>query len=414
MPRQGLQIGQNNISTSTAKDRGKTPGKRGHTWNLQWFANVDGQTRRHSTTVTNATRADCYARAQRSFEELMRQARLPGDGTWSQQSRMGEFVDRVCIPEVEQNDYARPLRPNSIARYRRCLELYASQARRMPIASATIPDSLQRHFKAIASTCGNATAKQAAKVVAKYVMDVLVRKRVIEHNPLRPLTIEVTVRESQDAPRKKPQGGQALLPEDRRRVVDYLLEADPAQPARKRWSAETMTAKRACVIDMALLQATCGLRIGEVRQLTRRHVCDEGGRLTITVTEDISKTHRGRTIPVLDDRVAERMRRRVRDAQAAKSGLIFPRPTTDSMWDASGAQKASRELYDELARSLDLPLLKEVSTHVWRTTLNSEWADLGVSAERRAAYFGHSPEMNRQSYTDLVDLSELERQVRGQ
>ena len=58
-------------------------------------------------------------------------------------------------------------------------------------------------------------------------------------------------------------------------------------------------------------------------------------------------------------------------------------------------------------------LLLTARSHVWRTTLNSEWADLGVSAERRAAYFGHSPEINRQAYTDLVDLEELANTVEG-
>lgn len=413
MPRKGLQIGQNNISTSTAKDHGKTPGKRGHTWSLQWFANTDGQTRRHMTKVTNATRADCYAKASQHFAKLMEEARLPGDGVWTQQKHMGEFIKQVCIPELEANEYARPLRPRSIDSYKRCLNHYVEQTKRMPISTAIVPDTLQTCFKAIAKSSGNPTAKQCAKVVSKYVMDVLVRKRIIEHNPLRPRTFEVTVREDSEAPRKKPAGKQALLPEDRRRVVDYLLNLDPAQLSCKRWSAEVMTAKRACVIDMALLQATCGLRIGEARQLTHRHLHDTGDRITITVTEDISKTHRGRVIPVLDERVAERMRERLRAAERSKSGLIFPRPYSGTMWDASGANKACRKFYDELSDTLEIPLLKEVLTHVWRTTLNSEWSDYGVSDERRSAYFGHSPEMNRQRYTDLVDLSVLEEQVKS-
>lgn len=413
MPRKGLQIGQNNISQSTAHDHGKTPGRRGHTWSLQWYANVDGTARRHMTKVTDATRADLYAAAHKRFEELVELAELPGDGAWTKFSNMGEFVRRACIPEVEENDYSRQLRPATVARYRRCLELYAAQTKGTAIADAIIPDALQRGFKAIARQCGNPTARQAAKVVSKYVMDVLVRKRVIDHNPLRPRTFEVTVRETGEAPRKKAEGGRALLPEERRRAVDYLLALDPASPARKRWSAEVMTAKRSCVIDMTLLQATCGLRIGEVRQLTRDDVADVRGRLTVTVTESVSKTHRARTIPVMDRRVATRVRRRLRAARKTESGLIFPRPSSDTPWDPRGAQKAVRALYDEMADALGIPLLREVSTHVWRATLNSEWSDLGVSAERRAAYFGHSPEVNRQSYTDLVDLSELEARVSG-
>ena len=89
-----------------------------------------------------------------------------------------------------------------------------------------------------------------------------------------------------------------------------------------------------------------------------------------------------------------------------------PRPVW-SVWDSSNAQKAVSGFYKELAKELDIPLLLTARSHVWRTTLNSEWADLGVSAERRAAYFGHSPEINRQAYTDLVDLEELANTVEG-
>ena len=413
MPRKGLQPGQNNIANSTAHDHGKTPGKRGHTWSLQWFANVDGTTKRHMTKVTDATRADVYAAANRRFEELVELAKLPGDGTWTRFKRIDEFVRKVCALAVETNDYARPLRPNSQSRYLRCLELYAMQARGLSINDAVIPDTLERCFKGIATSSGNPTAKQSAKVVSKYVMDVLVRKRVIEHNPLRPLTIEVTVRENKAAKSNKPAGGQALLPEERRRVVDYLLGLDPTTPARKRWSAEIMTAKRATLVDMTLLQAVTGLRVGEVRSLRRADVTDTGDRLTVTVTADVSKTHRGRTVPVLDLRVANRLRDRLNRLSEAPSALLFPSPASGGPLDRSNIQKAIRRFYDELADALDIGLLHDVSSHVWRATLNSEWADLGVSPERRGAYFGHSVEVNQESYTDLVDLSELEARVAG-
>lgn len=413
MPRRGLQVGENNIASSTAKDHGKTPGKRGHTWSLQWFANTGDGSKRHFTKVTNATKADCYAAANRRFRDLMEQAHLPGDGTWTQRKRMRDFVEQVCIPEIEANEYAKALRPNTIARYKCCLKHYAKQVKRMDIADAIIPDNLQKCFKAIAMSSGNPTAEQTAKVASKYVMDVLVRKRVIEHNPLRPRTIEVTVREKSEKPAVD--GNKALLPEQRRRVVEYLLELDPAQPHRKRWSSDVMTAKRSCLIDWTLLQATTGLRIAEARQLTANDVTDTGNRLTVTVTEDVSKTHRGRTVPVMDERVADRMRDRLRAAESRKSGLLFPRPSTDTAWDSKGAQNACRSFYSELADALDIPMLKEpgVLTHVWRATLNSEWADLGVSVERRSAYFGQSSEVNRAYYTDLVDLSVLEEQVKG-
>lgn len=412
MPRRGLQPGENNIANSTAKDHGKTPNKRGHTWSLQWYANINGVTKRHFTKVVDANKAEVYAAAVRRFNELMAMSALPGDGNWDKHKNMSAFVTTVCIPEVEANDYAKPLRPNSIIRYKYVLKLYAEQTKQLSIEEAVVPDTLQTCFKNIARNVGNATARQAAKVVSKYVMDILVRKQIISHNPLRPLTIEVTVRETNNSSYSKPKDGLMLLPNERQKVVDYLLEMDPAAPARKRWSSEVMTAKCACLIDMTLLQASTGLRISEVRHLTCNDVKDVNGRLTVTVTEEVSKTHRARTVPVFDKRVADRIRTRSRSASKTSSGLIFPRPSTDTMWCRRSAQKGLRSLYDKLADELGIPVLREVSTHVWRRTLNSEWADLGVSDARRAAYFGHSEEMNRSAYTDFLDLDELEVQVK--
>ena len=82
------------------------------------------------------------------------------------------------------------------------------------------------------------------------------------------------------------------------------------------------------------------------------------------------------------------------------------------MWDSSNAQKAVRALYDELADDLGIPLLRNVASHVWRATLNSEWRDRGGPAEVRSAYFGHSVEVNRQYYTADIDLSVLAGMVR--
>ena len=81
-------------------------------------------------------------------------------------------------------------------------------------------------------------------------------------------------------------------------------------------------------------------------------------------------------------------------------------------WDLNNAEHAIKKLYHELADALDIPLLNEVSTHVWRATLNTEWLNKGVPEIQRAAYFGHSPEVNRSYYTDLTDISPLVEMLR--
>lgn len=91
--------------------------------------------------------------------------------------------------------------------------------------------------------------------------------------------------------------------------------------------------------------------------------------------------------------------------------FVYKPAAPGKMWDASNAQKAIRALYDELADTLDIPLLCEVSSHVWRATLNTEWRDKGVLPELRAAYFGHTTETNERYYTAGVNLASLAAQV---
>lgn len=428
MPRRRLESGQDNIASTnpnktertveyTLKNGTVRTSKRVE-WTMQWYINIDGTVTKHFTRHKGGTANDCRQQAREHADKLRKLAKLPGDGRWTLYSAMDEFVETVCAPAVSDNDYDRPLRPKTQARYLRCLKLFRAQIGATRIIDAVVPAKLSETFKAIATAHGNPSAKQAAKVVSKYVMDVAVAKQVISHNPLRPLTISVTVAENKVRPHRgdhKPKGGQALSPAERARVVDYLLALDPTSPARKRWTAEQQTAKRACLIDITLTQATCGLRIAETRRLTRADVSEHDGLMWLTVTEEVSKTHRGREVPVIDERVAERLRGRLAHiVRPAASAPVFPAPVTGKVWERGNCQKAVRAFYDELADTLGIPQLHDVATHTWRATLNSEWADLGISAERRAAYFGHSVEVNRARYTDLTDVSEIARVLRSQ
>ena len=111
-------------------------------------------------------------------------------------------------------------------------------------------------------------------------------------------------------------------------------------------------------------------------------------------------------MPVLDVRVAERLRERVERRQEGE--LVFPAPAVPgSKWDQSNAQKAVKKLLGEVADACSIPLLHEVSSHVWRTTLNTRAMNAGIPAEVRAAYFGHDAEINKAAYTDVRDTSGL-------
>lgn len=209
----------------------------------------------------------------------------------------------------------------------------------------------------------------------------------------------------------KAPGGQALTPEERGRVLEYLLAIDPNDvnpPKRGHYTVEDVRNLRRAVVEITLLQAVTGLRINEARLLSRANVEDKDGLLSVTVTAEVSKTHRGRTIPILDERVAERMRARLERAGAEPGALLFPAPAAPgSAWDINNAQHAIKKLYHELADALDIPLLDKVLTHVWRATLNTEWMQKGVPDLIRSAYFGHSPEVNRSYYTDTTNVSVL-------
>lgn len=417
MPRIALKPGENSIANAKPKrvdpeTREVLKVQKGKgCWTLQWYANIAGETKRHFTKVDPGTKTSCRAAAYRRFQELLDEARLPGDGDWTYKSSMADFVTIVAIPTIEANEYEKALAPRSIDAYRRCLRRYAEQVGRMTIGNAVIPANIQRHLKGIALTSGNSTASQCRKVLSAYVFDLMALRRIIEYNPLKVMKIEAMVNADTDDDGEEPV--RTLTPDERRCVVKHLLSLDPTMPPRKRWTAEQMTAKRSTLIDMTLLQATVGLRVSECRMLRASWIGDDGhGHLTVTVPAKYSKTRKGRTVPVLIDDVAERVRRR---AQGPSDALLFPSPVAGTVWDSGNAGRALRAFYNELANELDIPVLREpgVLTHVWRRTLNSEWADYEVSEERRSAYFGHSPEVNRASYTDLVDLADLVSKVEG-
>ena len=109
-------------------------------------------------------------------------------------------------------------------------------------------------------------------------------------------------------------------------------------------------------------------------------------------------------MPVLDDRVSAHLSARKQETGGL---LVVGAPAKpSSVWEASNAQKAVKRLYSELSEECDAPLLSEVSSHVWRATLNTLY--LGVIPDViRAAYFGHDEEINRSAYTDVTDTSPL-------
>lgn len=370
---------------------------------LQWrFCHLDGTVKKYTTKSKHGTKGEVRRRAKMKAEEL----RLNHDqnGPWKSTSKMDDYIVREAIPDIENNEN---LRPRTKESYIRVLRLFAKEVRGKKIAQVVRPRPLEKVLVAIAKEHGTTTANQTRKTVSRYVIRNLIRDEVVSTNPLRDYTPELP----QHKAIEKPEGGQALSEEDHNRVLDYLLTLDPKdikKPARGKYTYDDMVAKRSLLIDVTLTQAATGMRIGEIRTLLRKYVDEGADPLTIEIPQSVSKTHRGRVIPVLDGRVEERFRKRLDFIDPSPDAFVFAAPVTvNKEWDASNAQKALKRFYGELADALDIPLLKNVATHVWRTTLNMEWLKDGVPAIIRAAYFGHSEDVNEQYYTDLTDIAPL-------
>jgi integrase len=277
------------------------------------------------------------------------------------------------------------------------------------ISSGTRLRSLEACLQEIAVLHGAGSATQARTVLSKYVLQQLNRDEVIHGNPLSGMSIDLT---SNAKPIAVERGGKALTRRQYHAVLDYLLGLDPAEgqvkPSRGRWALDDRVAKRRNAIDLTLLQAATGLRVSEANSVTwARHIeTDDEGTLHVTVTEDISKTHRERRVPVLDPRVAERLLTRQNASVSQVAHVIGSPSDTMIPWDRRNCSKEIAALYVELAEALDIGLLDTSRTHVWRATLNSLLLDT-VPEVIRAAFFGHDAAVNRASYTDLRDTSSM-------
>ena len=210
----------------------------------------------------------------------------------------------------------------------------------------------------------------------------------------------------------KPDGGRGLTESEWKQALDWLLSddwrsiLDEDTPIRGKYSRQQLANVRRSIVEMTALQAATGLRIGEARALTWnevRHDCS-----TVEVTDEASKTHRGRIVPVLEPRVVSMLLCR---REACKGqGLVFPSPAADDPWhewDKSNCSKAVRSLYKEMAKACDIELLQTTRSHVWRTTLHTVARNKGIPIELRAALFGHDPETAKRYYTDTNDISSV-------
>ncbi len=399
--RPATKPGHYRINERSVKD---APGRPG-CLRLQWRVCLwDGTIEKHETVMKTTRKEEVVDRAVETATKLL--GGRTADDELDADSMLADYIARYAIPGLTDTD----LKPRTVERFEHELKLFAEAVGGRSIRAACRGSALRAALHRIEAKHGTATAKQTLKVVSKYVMAELVSDDIIKRNPLARTEFNPRFRGDVVAA-KKPQGGQALTAEERERIIAYLLARDPERedPRRGRYTKGVRTALQREVADVTLLQSVTGLRIGEACSLTHADVSDEGGRLTLTVRKEKSKTKKGRSLRVYDDRVAERIRERIAGQPQKPLTLVFGSPgAPDREWDPSNRQRALKALYREVADACDVPLLREVSTHVWRTTVNEIWTAQGVPEELRARHLGHTPQVNRESYTDGEDLAAMD------
>lgn len=319
--------------------------------------------------------------------------------TWSKGKQITAFIEKVSQPLIE----SAPIRPNTRARYLLALAQVRKQLEGLTIGNAVAFRTLERAIQTIGTSHGKESARQARTVTSKYIIDQLPREGLIEHNPLRGVSIDYgSVNKG-----TKTAGGVAITDKQYDAIIEHLLNRDtsvPLPPGTDR--RQTSINKHDLTVALTLLQAATGLRISEALALTTAAVTDREGVFSVTVTAEQSKTHRGRTVPLLDQRVAVYWRDRLKSVET--SAPLIPSPGNPlSPWRTDNAVKATAALYKDLGVRLSDDAVGLMRSHAWRTILNNRALARGVSAEVRAAYFGHTEDVNSRAYTDLTDVSSM-------
>lgn len=393
MPRIKLKPGETSIHSVTPKQEASGA------WVVQWSIRLNDGRLLPPRKTRGKTVGEARAKALAKADELLLTS--GNAGKYKPTSLISEYIADVSQTAVEKAE----LRPNTRARYDLCLTQLRVALKGHTIATAMRFRILEEALQSIAEKHGTESARQARNVLSKYVIGQLIRDDLAAGNPLTGMSIDLGHHKA----KAKPTGGRALPTDAYDRVLSYLLDLKPAEgvvgPKRGKYTLEDRIAVRRSAIDLTLLQMSTGLRISEARTLTWANVEHSAdGTVRVTVTEQFSKTHRARTVPVLDDRVAAHLTRRKQEIGG--SHVVSAPAKSSAVWEQSNAQKAIKRLYAELAESCDAPLLAEVGSHVWRSTLNTMYAGI-IPDAIRSAYFGHDEAINRTAYTDVTDTSSL-------
>lgn len=381
------------------------------TWIVKWsYRPTDGR-KPFRPTNKGRTKGEALLRARNKLADL----KATGAGsTWKPSDSLEDYVEKVSKPAIEKARLVEASRD----RYTSVLKLLVGQCARgdhkhvkalkdHTIHSASRKRALIDCLEEIARLHGPGTAHHARIVLGRYVLDPMETDDLIEVSPIRGRKIDL----SGGKAKTRSRGGVALTAEQWNTVIDYLLSLDPAEglaaPKRGMYTLADKVAVKKNTIDLALLQAVTGMRVGEASAATWGMVSTDGsGVMVLHLPKVITKTKKGRDVRIADPAVSERLLGRRGDAQDDWPVIGSPAKPY-AQWDQRQRSEHTATLYDQIADALDIPELHIERTHVWRATINSITAGDGVPEAVRTAHLGHTAAVNRSHYTDMRDMTPL-------
>ena len=382
-------------------------------YTLRWRVRLpSGRTLDRRTQAPSV--GECRRKAHETADMLLA---TPGNGHYTPQSSVEDYMETVVLPAIESASIASSTRDRYLICYRllmgqcggnvkkrqtQCHHRYSLAG--LSIYDATRPRNLKRCLEEIAELHGKRNAEQAKTVAKRFLCQNLKIDELIEFNPLLDLDLNF----SNAKPIAYRRGGRALSLADYRRVIDYLLTADPADVEDRsgrqgRWGTAHLEHERSILIDFVLCQATSGLRTSELASRTGNSATvDDDFNVIFSLSPAETKTRSGREVPIIDPRVSQRIAARL-VALPDPSYPLFPSPEDPAKpWEASSRNRRLAVFYRRMATDLDLPVFLKERGHFWRSNLNTLLFDVLPEATR-TRLLGHTSAVNRKSYTAVTD-----------
>lgn len=381
------------------------------------------------------------ARARRKADKVFAEAATEalrraeaGDGeddddgpAWTLDDPVRKYIDEVSVPAIEGDP---ELRESSKRRYLGALrDVEGILKRGVTIRALCHYRAFEDLLKSVNERHGTATAKRVRSVMNNYVFGKMIEDELIQRLPIeasRKVKLGYVNRGTQRRARSDTSGDLVVVEADERAaVIGWLLSQDARKTAPEPGHGigfEQSVWQREGLILMTLVQATCGLRYNECRNLQAKEVSFEGGVMRLSVVADKSKTGRPRDVPMFDpvwgQAVTDRMRRRLlgdpggdgTDALAPEDYVFGSCRDHAKPWGDKSLRGHLRAFYDELSDQFESDLevrpLHDRLTHVWRASLNKEYRGV-MTKQMRSDLFGHTTDVNETSYTAKWDVSEI-------